>query len=308
MNLSSYFTLPRQIYTYGLMGLLCALAPYGQAQAQTNMIEPFNTDTCQSVYQLAPSTVHSHDNASSQWWFEPYQSPLNMSENAAPHSLALKPANTEKVLDAGDDTVLISWRTQVGDALQRAKTQPYFIVRTGAPIRDMNGHTVGSFSHLIAKARWDTRLQVTQAEPKGAEFSLMAPLRVVHAVSEVDKNDRVIPRVCLNNTTATDENTFTPTRVITQAQIIGLADAPSMGTQSNLAIMDKGGVDGVNPNQTWFLVDALSKENKGSLSVTRTRGQVELVQVFERYSLIRIQHSEREVMRGMYLQRATQDD
>lgn len=303
MNLSSYFTLPRQIYTYGLMALLCTLTPYGQAQAQTKMVEPFNADTCQSIYQLAPSTVHSHDNASSQWWFEPYTP-----ESSAPHSLALKPANTEKVLDAGDDTVLISWRTQVGDALQRAKTQPYFIVRTGAPIRDMNGHTVGSFSHLIAKARWDTRLQVAQAELKDAAFSLMAPLRVVHAVGEVDKNDRVIPRVCLNNTTATDENTFTPTDVVAQAQIIGLADAPSMGTQSNLAIMDKGGVDGVNPNQTWFLVDVLSQEKRDALSVTRTRGQVELVQVFERYSLIRIQHSEREVMRGMYLQRATQDD
>lgn len=285
------------------MALLCTLTPYGQAQAQTKMVEPFNADTCQSIYQLAPSTVHSHDNASSQWWFQPYTP-----ESSAPHSLALKPANTEKVLDAGDDTVLISWRTQVGDALQRAKTQPYFIVRTGASIRDMNGHTVGSFSHLIAKARWDTRLQVAQAEPKGSAFSLMAPLRVVHAVSEVDKNDRVIPRVCLNNTTATDENTFTPTDVVAQAQIIGLADAPSMGTQSNLAIMDKGGVDGVNPNQTWFLVDVLSQEKRDALSVTRTRGQVELVQVFERYSLIRIQHSEREVMRGMYLQRATQDD
>ena len=280
------------------MGLLCALTPYGQAQAQTKMVEPFNADTCQSIYQLAPSTVHSHDNASSQWWFEPYTP-----ESSAPHSLALKPANTEKVLDAGDDTVLISWRTQVGDALQRAKTEPYFIVRTGAPIRDMNGHTVGSFSHLIAKARWDTRLQVAQAEPKDAAFSLMAPLRIEYAVGEVDKNDRVIPRVCLNNTTATDENTFTPTHVATQAQIIGLADAPSMGTQSNLAIMDKGGVDGVNPNQTWFLVDVLSQEKRDALSVTRTRGQVELVQVFERYSLIRIQRSEREVMRGMYLQR-----
>ena len=53
------------------------------------------------------------------------------------------------------------------------------------------------------------------------------------------------------------------------------------------------------------MVDALSKEKMGDpLSVTRARGQVEIVQVFEHYSLIRIEHSEREVMRGTFLKRA----
>ncbi|MBS1174062.1 MAG: hypothetical protein H6R05_193 [Burkholderiaceae bacterium] len=301
MNLSIFFTLARRICAYGCVAWLFWCMP--QAQAQT--VGKFNADACQAVYQLAPSEVQLHDNASSQWWFVPYPSSLNQSERAVPNSFELRFANAEKFLDASNDTVLIRWHSKFGDALRWASTQPYLIVRNGSLVRDMNGNIIGSFSHLIAKARWDTRVLVEQTDTDGSEQLLIAPLRVEHAVSEVDKDDRVIPRICLNAITPTNQ-TFNNTVSATQSQILGLADTHSMGAQSHLAMMDKGGMEGVAKNQTWFLVDALSKEKIGNpLSVIRARGQVEIVQVFEHYSLIRIEHSEREVMRGTYLKRAT---
>ena len=278
---------------------LCGLMPHAQAQVS----EKFNADACQAVYQLSPTEVQVHDNALSQWWFVPSSS-LGKSEYTAPNSLELSSASEDKFLDASNDTVLIRWQSKANDALRWANTQPYLIVRNGAPIRDMNGNVIGSFTHLIAKARWDTRLLVEQADTESPEYRLVAPLRVEHAVSEVDKNDRVIPRMCFNAAKSTND-AFNPVTSATQAQIIGFADSHNMAAQSHLAMMDKGGMQGVAKNQTWFLVDALSKEKMGNpLSVTRARGQVEIVQVFEHYSLIRIEHSEREVMRGTFLKRA----
>jgi hypothetical protein len=279
---------------------LCGLMPHAQAQVS----EKFNADACQAVYQLSPTEVQVHDNALSQWWFVPSSS-SGKSEHTAPNSLELSSASEDKFLDASNDTVLIRWQSKASDALRWANTQPYLIVRNGAPIRDMNGNIIGSFSHLIAKARWDSRLLVEQAHTDASESLLIAPLRVEHAVSEVDKDDRVVPRICLNAIITPAHQRFNNTTTATQAQILALADTHSMGAQSHLAMMDKGGMQGVAKNQTWFLVDALSKEKMGNpLSVTRARGQVEIVQVFEHYSLIRIEHSEREVMRGTFLKRA----
>ena len=300
MNLSLLFPLVRRICAYCCVAWLCWFMPHAQAQT----VEKFNADVCQAVYQLAPSEVQLHDNAVSQWWFVPHPSSLDKTERAAPNSFALSPANAEKFLDANNDTILIRWHSKFEDALRWASTQPYLIVRNGPPIRDMNGNVIGSFSHLIAKAHWDSRLLVEQAHTDASERLLVAPLRVEHAVSEVDKDDRVVPRICLNAITPAHQR-FNNTTTATQAQILALADTHSMGAQSHLAMMDKGGMQGVAKNQTWFLVDALSKEKIGNpLSVTRARGQVEIVQVFEHYSLIRIHHSEREVMRGTFLKRA----
>ena len=267
-------------------------------------LEPFNADECQAVYQLSPTEVQLHDNAHSQWWFVPY---LPEFEHNASKSLELMPAGDERFLDASNDTVLIRWQSKLSDALQRAGTQPYLIVRNGAPIRDMNDRIVGYFAHLIAKARWDSRLLVEQNDVQVSEPWWVAPLRIEQSAREVDKSDRIIPRMCFNPNKPVSEGAFdvATTVAATHAQVLGFADEHNMGAQSHLAIMDKGGAQGVTKDQTWFLVDALGKEKMGqSLVVTRARGQVQVVQVFAQYSLIRIDASEREVMRGTYLKRA----
>lgn len=299
MNLLLIFPAYR-MYAFCWLFCLFGLMPYVKTQAT----ELFDADECQTVYQLSPTEVQLHDDARSQWWFVPY---ADQPEYSASKSLELTPVGDERFLDAHNDTILIRWQSKLSDALSRTRAESYLIVRNGVPIRDMQGRMVGSFAHLIAKARWDSRVQLAQNDVQADSESWLAiPLRIEQSAREVDHNDRVIPRVCFNLSKTMDNDALGVSAVAaTQAQVLGFADEYNMGAQTHLAVMDKGSTQGVAKGQIWFLIEALSKEKMNqSLAVSRVRGQVQVVQVFEQYSLIRIDASEREVMRGTYLKRA----
>ena len=309
MNLSAYFTtaLSKPDAGQRISAILFTVGAFS-AHAET-MATSTAASTCTEVFQLQPSIVQAHgsDDANGQWWFEPQ----GASDKGA-RSLTLTPADAERFLGAKDDSVLIRWHSSVADAERWAQREPYVLVRAGEPINDMNGNTLGRFVRLIAKARWDTRLSVEQPINQPTEHSatreLIAPLRIVQAAEEVDRNDQAIPRMCLQVTPSqsTAPAVFsTPSTPSTQARLLGFLPATNtrmMGAHNSIAIMDQGAEHGVTPEQRWSLVELIDAKNT---QVTRQRAQVRIIQVLPRYSIIQIQNAEREVVRGAYLRRSS---
>ena len=326
MNLSTHFTtaLSKPAARQRIAAVLFGVCVFS-AHAETAATDLSQSMTCAEVFQLQPSIVQAHGggDAYGSWWFEPHE--FNQHEfkqhelsqpqagNRAARSLPLTPADAERFLGAKNDSVLIRWRSSVSDASQLARLaqrEPYLLVRAGEPINDMNGKTLGRFVRLIAKARWDTRLSVELSDNNSTPNEFIAPLRITQAVEEVDRGDQVVPRMCVQ---LTAPQSVAPTLLSasnapsTQARLLGFLPASNarlIGAHNSIAIMDQGAEHGVTPEQRWALVEMIDAAPKNT-QVTRQRGQVRIVQVLPRYSIIQIQNAEREVVRGAYLKRLT---
>lgn len=308
MKLPSHFTTAGFVHAGALSRVsvgLVALALYGSghAFAQTDAVG------CTDGFGLQPSAVQLHQEPAfgGQWWFEP----ANTSPSSLPTALALQPADSERFLGANNDSVLIRWRAASDDMLRRAANESYFVVRAGEPIRDMSGQTVGRFVRLIAKARWDTRILVDQPPSASAVREFIAPLRLTQTVEEVERNDQVLPRSCiqLSAPNARTPSDRLPIDVLPQpAHVLGFLTthkAQLMGAHNSIALMDQGAEHGVTPQQRWAVVETLNANGKSNelSQVSRQRAAVRIVQVLPRYSIVQIQNTEREVLRGAYLKR-----
>ncbi len=309
MNSFRYFSIARPFYAHCFVALLgsTALAAHGQT------LPKYDAQACAALYQLSPTEVQMHEDATGQWWFSP-QTESNSDANtemaaaarhpAAASTLSLSPADTERFLGAKGDTVLVRGLSSSPDVPMDVRNNAYFIVRTRAPILDLQGKEIGAFTQLIAKARWDHRVDVSAtANPNANNYEWVAPLRITQTLAEVDRFDRVIPRVCLNplpvSSNLSDSSHLTaPT---TQAHVLGFANAHSIGARSTMLVMDQGAAHGVRSNQSWALVDVLNPTTASS--VTRTRGQVRIVQIFDTFTVVRSDASEREITRGSILKR-----
>ncbi len=306
MNLSAHFTtaLSKPAAWQRITAILFSVCAFS-AHAET-MAASTTAPICTEVFQLKSSIVQAHggDDAYGPWWFEPYEA-----SDKAEHSLTLTPADTERFLGANNDSVLIRWHSAT-DALRWAQREPYLVVRASEPINDMNGKTLGRFVRLIAKARWDNRVSVEQpvhpsAEHGHATREWIAPLRIVQAVTEVDRGDRVVPRMCVQLTPAQSVVPAALSAPSTSARLLGFLPAANtrlMGTHNSIAIMDQGAEHGVTPQQHWDVVERVDAKNA---QVTRQRAIVRIVQVLPQYSIIQIQNAEREVVRGAYLRRSS---
>ena len=93
-----------------------------------------------------------------------------------------------------------------------------------------------------------------------------------------------------------------------QAQVLGLMDDKTIGAQGHLAVIDQGQLEGVRPEQSWLVAEPVADSVAASeqIKISRARGQVEILQVFPHFSVVRIYYSEREVMRGTYLRQTAQ--
>ena len=314
MNLSSHFTTAfSQAVAWPRIAAILFAACALSAHAET--IDAPEASDCAEVFQLQTSRVQPHGGADAygQWWFEPH-----VANDEIRRSLPLTPADAERFLGAKNDSVLIRWRAAAHDASTQgasqltnmAQRESYLLLRAGESIRDMDGATLGRFVRLIAKARWDARLSVA---PLGdnATREFTAPLRIVQAVEEVDRTDRVVPRMCVQLAAPQSVAPAALNAPTTQARLLGFLSASNarlIGVHNSIAIMDQGAEHGVTLEQRWVLVemiDAAQKNTQNHAQVTRQRAQVRILQVLPRYSLIQIQNAEREVVRGAYLKRLT---
>ena len=308
MNLFQHFTTALQAPTLRLFSVLGLIGFCATAQAEATAVDP-----CADMFGLQSSAVPMQSGADDrygQWWFAP-ESSFSSSDGASsklPASLSLKPADAGRFLGAKNDDIIIRWNSAVMDAERWAQREPYLIVRQGAVIQGMDGKKIGHFVRLIAKARWSPDLLVDQPERQNTQNrELVAPLRIEQAVEEVDRTDRVIPRMCVQAEKAVSVDPPEAATHSRQAQILGFMDAPNarvLGTKSSIAIMDQGALHGVTPRQNWSLiepVDSTGRDSKGRINIARQRGSLQIIQVLDRYSIVRIAETDREVARGAYV-------
>lgn len=301
MNPFQHFTIAHLKHTASLRALLGVCLSVAMSPAFAR----FDAQTCQAVYQLAPTHAQAHSDATGQWWFTPQKvDTQDLQLPPTPEHLSLSPADTEHFIGGLNDTVLVRWRSNDADAVASANEQPYLIVRDGPPIKDIQGQILGTFTQLIALAQIDSRYQVTHTEDvtpatHQGDSEYVAPLRITQTQVEVDRGDRVLPRMCLN----TLPHNATPPKspaTVNQAQVLGFAQANAIGAKSNLILIDQGQAQGVQTGQIWSISDTIRSQSENN-SVTRKRGQATILQAFDTYALARINNTEREVARGTTL-------
>ena len=200
MNLFGHFTtaISRSVKQglkplFAILPLALSTPAWAQADAPS----------CEDLFGIAPSVVQVNGGNADmygQWWFVPYAGAVDTKNRAPEQSLPLTAANSDRFLGNKNDHVIIRWRSAIANAADFAKQGTYLIVRNGETIKDMNGKTVGHFTRLIAKGRWDANMLVDQPDDQQRKKAAwVAPIKIEQTNEEVDSGDRVIPRTCLSN-------------------------------------------------------------------------------------------------------------
>lgn len=285
------------------------------AASSVNTTTLGNNQLCADVFGLTPTTARRFDSAQGQWWFTPASPPTAPNNTPIAQSLSVLP-DRDNQWQINGDTLALRWRSIVADTPRWARAQTYWVVRSDIPVTDGQGRAIGQFSRLIAKAVWDKRVQIQTNDLNSLHppYTWLAPLQITQSIEEVQNGDAVIPTTCFapkNPVPAAMVFKHVGAPIISRAKIIGLMDKRRFGEQSTIAVIDQGAEEGVDNTQTWLLAETVASaehhsDNAAISGLAKTHGQVELLQILNHVSLVRIGYTDTEVARGTELIRSAQ--